>query len=182
MKFFFSPEKTEHIHAYKKPEIVHYLYPMNFKKYIIGLLVTLFFSVPSFAEKSDFFGKGEVVMQGAGNPFKIPSAKGLIGKNFEEFLVKNLPEGEAGFMKGGREFDAVYGTPKKWVEAKSGGYWTNQTSSEPGLAKFKSDMGDRLRIAKENGVDYELFSNSSIPDNIKTWLDGKGIKYYEILE
>ena len=58
----------------------------------------------------------------------------------------------------------------------------NQTSSESGLAKFKSDMGDRLRIAKENGVEYELFSNSLIPDNIKTWLDGKGIKYYEILE
>jgi hypothetical protein len=122
------------------------------------------------------------VVNGAGNPFKLPSAKGLIGKNFEEFLAKNLPDGESGFMKGGRDFDAVYGNPKKWVEAKSGGYWINQTSSESGLAKFKSDMGDRLRISKENGVDYELFSNTSIPDNIKTWLNGKGIKYYEILE
>lgn len=121
-------------------------------------------------------------LKGAGNPFKLPSAKGLIGKNFEEFLAKNLPEGEVGFMKGGRDFDSAYGNPKKWVEAKSGGYWTNQTSSESGLAKFKSDMGDRLRIAKENGVEYELFSNTAIPDNIKTWLDGKGIKYYEILK
>ena len=40
---------------------------MNFKKYILGLLVTLFFSVPSFAEKTDFFGKGEVVVSTAGN-------------------------------------------------------------------------------------------------------------------
>ena len=121
-------------------------------------------------------------VNGAGNPFKLPTAKGLIGKDFEEFLAKNLQDGEVGFMKGGRDFDAAYGSPKKWVEAKSGGYWVNQTSSESGLAKFKSDMGDRLRIAKENGVEYELFSNSLIPDNIKTWLDGKGIKYYEILE
>lgn len=85
-------------------------------------------------------------------------------------------------MKASPDFNAAYGNPKKWVEAKSGGYWINQTSTETGLNKFKSDMGDRLRIAKENGVDYELFSNSSIPENIKTWLDGKGIKYFEILE
>jgi hypothetical protein len=85
-------------------------------------------------------------------------------------------------MGEGRDFDAAYENGKKWIEAKSGGYWTNQTSSETGLAKFKSDMGDRLRIAKKNGVDYELFSNSLIPENVKNWLDTKGIKYYEILK
>ena len=40
---------------------------MNFKKYIVRLLVTLFFSVPSFSEKSVFFGKGEVVVSGVGS-------------------------------------------------------------------------------------------------------------------
>jgi hypothetical protein len=40
---------------------------MNFRKYILLVLATLFLSVPSFAEKSDFFGKGEVVVQGAGS-------------------------------------------------------------------------------------------------------------------
>jgi hypothetical protein len=40
---------------------------MSFKKYILLLLTTLFLSVPSFAEKSDFFGKGEEVLQQAGN-------------------------------------------------------------------------------------------------------------------
>lgn len=50
------------------------------------------------------------------------------------------------------------------------------------LAKFKSDMGDRLKIAKENGATYELFSNTPIPDSIKKWLDKKGIKYTELLE
>jgi hypothetical protein len=40
---------------------------MNFKKYILLVLATLFLSVPSFAEKNDFLGKGEEVVQGAGN-------------------------------------------------------------------------------------------------------------------
>jgi hypothetical protein len=40
---------------------------MSFKKYILLLLTTLFLSVPSFAEKSDFFGKGEELLQQAGN-------------------------------------------------------------------------------------------------------------------
>jgi hypothetical protein len=40
---------------------------MGFKKYIILLLTTLFLSVPSFAEKSDFFGKGEELLNGAGS-------------------------------------------------------------------------------------------------------------------
>jgi hypothetical protein len=42
-------------------------------------------------------------------------------------------------------------------------------------------MGDRLRIAKENGASYELFSNSPIPDKIKQWLTKKGIPFTEIL-
>ena len=85
-------------------------------------------------------------------------------------------------MKGGRDFDVAYSKGSKWVEAKSGNYWTKQASSESGLAKFKSDMGDRLRIARENGVDYELFSNTPIPQNVKSWLELKGIKYYETLK
>ncbi len=43
-EFFFSPEKqTIFVHV------------NNFKKYILGLLATLFFSAPSFAEKTDFY-------------------------------------------------------------------------------------------------------------------------------
>lgn len=48
------------------------------------------------------------------------------------------------------------------------------------LAKFKSDMGDRLRIAAENGATYELFSNTPIPDTIKQWLDKKRNLIYRI--
>lgn len=40
---------------------------MSFKKYILLVLATLFLSVPSFAGKSDFFGEGREVVQGAGN-------------------------------------------------------------------------------------------------------------------
>ncbi|MDZ4756974.1 MAG: hypothetical protein SGJ10_02390 [Bacteroidota bacterium] len=62
---------------------------MNFKKYILGLLVTLFFSVPSFAEKIDFFGKGEVVVKGAGKVFKV-------GDNIVGIAVKQIITGTNG--------------------------------------------------------------------------------------
>lgn len=64
-------------------------------------------------------------------------------------------------------------------EAKSGRYWQDVTSTDAGLAKFKSDMGFRLRIAQENGATYDLHSNTPIPDSIKTWLEQKGIPYHE---
>jgi hypothetical protein len=40
---------------------------MQFKKWIYSLAVILLLSVPSFAEKSDFFGKGEELLNQAGN-------------------------------------------------------------------------------------------------------------------
>jgi hypothetical protein len=40
---------------------------MNFKKWIYSLAIVLLFCVPSFAEKNVFFGKEEVVLNGAGN-------------------------------------------------------------------------------------------------------------------
>ena len=49
------------------------------------------------------------------------------------------------------------------------------------LEKFKSDMGNRLRIATESGATYELFSNTPIPDVVKEWLIKKGIPYTELL-
>lgn len=50
------------------------------------------------------------------------------------------------------------------------------------LAKFKSDMGNGLRIARENGATYEIFSNTPIPESIKQWLTKKGISYTELLD
>ncbi len=106
------------------------------------------------------------------------SPKGLIGEKFEAYLVDVLG-GEGSFKLEGREFDGKNGN--RWWEAKSGGFWSLAEKDAAVLAKFKSNMGDQLRIAKNHGATIELFSNTPIPDWAKTWLAGKGIKYTELL-
>ena len=108
-------------------------------------------------------------------------ATGLIGRDYEDFLVKNLPDSSPSFSTNGREFDGSYNNGKVWFEAKSGRYWEKQVTTEAGLAKFKSDMGQRLQIARENGAEYVLFSNTPIPPKVKDYLDKKGIRYQETL-
>ncbi|NLW48572.1 MAG: hypothetical protein GXY86_14745 [Firmicutes bacterium] len=105
-------------------------------------------------------------------------AKGLIGKNFEDFLVKKLG-GRGSFKVNGREFDGAVGN--RWYEAKSGQFWDYVRSDEKNLLKFKSDMGDRLNIARQNNATYELHSNTLIPQSIKDWLTKKGIPFTEWL-
>lgn len=51
-----------------------------------------------------------------------------------------------------------------------------------GVAKFKSDMGARLEIAKQNDAIYSLYSNPRIPQASKDWLTKKGIGYKEFLD
>ena len=87
--------------------------------------------------------------------------------------------GEGSFKLEGREFDGKNGN--RWWEAKSGGFWSLAEKDAAVLAKFKSNMGDQLRIAKNHGATIELFSNTPIPDWAKTWLTQKGIKYTELL-
>ena len=41
-------------------------------------------------------------------------------------------------------------------------------------------MGDRLRIAQDNGATYELFSNQPIPQVFRDYLIKKGIPFTEI--
>ncbi len=109
----------------------------------------------------------------------VTSPKGLIGRDFEDYLTKTIG-GNGSFSVEGREFDG--GVGNRWWEAKSGQYWELLEGNPNKLVKFKSDMGDRLRIAMENGATYELFSNTPIPDSIKQWLDKKRIKYTELLD
>lgn len=117
---------------------------------------------------------------------EVPSAskntgppKGLVGSDFEDYLNETIG-GEGSFSVGGREFDG--GVGNRWWEAKSGNYW-NMPEENPGeLAKFKSDMGNRLKIATENGATYELFSNTPIPESTKQWLTKKGIPFTELLD
>jgi len=132
-------------------------------------------------QKADVAMSLAMLVAGVANvTFKGISA--LRGKDYEDFLSKNLKGGTKGFSSGGRDFDGSYLDRKIWYEAKSGNYWRDQTGTVEGFNKFKSDMGDRLRIAKENGVEYQLFSNSKIPDKVKQFLDKKGIKYFETLD
>ncbi len=130
--------------------------------------------------------KTEVISKEAGNVGKAEafegageSAKGLVGKDFEYYLNKELG-GEGSRQVGGRDFDGVKGN--RWWEAKSGQYWEMLESDSKKILKFKSDMGDRLNIAKQNGATYELFSNTPIPQSIKDWLTKKGIPFTEILD
>ena len=109
---------------------------------------------------------------------KLPSAKGLLGTDFENYLTKNIG-GSGEFKLSGRQFDG--GVGNRWWEAKSGDYWDMIQNNPKEMSNFKSSMGQRLGIAKENGATFELFSNSPIPQSIKEWLTTKGIPYTEIL-
>lgn len=138
-------------------------------------------SSSSEAEKSDEgaeISESGVNIRGAGDEGRI-SAKGLIGHDFEDYLSKTIG-GEGSFSVGGRDFDGGIGN--RWWEAKSGNYWSMLEENPNKLAKFKSDMGDRLRIATENGATYEIFSNTPIPESIKQWLTKKGIAFTELLD
>jgi hypothetical protein len=125
---------------------------------------------------------GRSLMSGDGGSSKENTeqrAKNLLGKEFEDYLNKEL-DGEGSRQVGGRDFDGVKGN--RWWEAKSGQYWEMLESNSKKLSEFKSDMGDRLKIAKQNGATYELFSNTPIPQSIKDWLTKKGIPFTEILD
>ena len=106
------------------------------------------------------------------------SARGLKGAEFEKYLNRRIG-GNGSFKVSGREFDGRVGN--RWWEAKSGQYWEKIQNNSQELVKFKSDMGQRASIARQNGATYELFSNTPIPQHIKEWLTKKGIPFTEIL-
>ena len=118
-------------------------------------------------------------MEEKARQYNNTSAKGLLGKEFEDYLTETIG-GEGSFKVDGREFDGGVGS--RWWEAKSGDYWNHIKGNPRLLNNFYSDMGDRLRIAKEHGATYELFSNTPIPDFIKDWLTKHGIRFAEILD
>ena len=130
----------------------------------------------SFNSIKSIFDKPEDVKRWINSGAKSP--KGLIGEKFEAYLVDVL-DGEGSFKLEGREFDGKKGN--RWWEAKSGEYWSLVEKDTTVLEKFKSTMGEQLKIAKNHGATIELFSNTPIPEWMKTWLTKKGIKYTELL-
>ena len=140
----------------------------------------------SIAEKSkkayeslkSWFNK---TFKGGSGTFEWPSAKGLVGHDFEDYL-HNVIGGESRYIKGstaGRDFDGAFGN--RGYEAKSGNYWNKLLQDKSIELKFKQKMAEGLKIAQEYGATYEVFSNSPIPDSIKEWLTKKGIPFTEIL-
>jgi hypothetical protein len=105
-------------------------------------------------------------------------ARGLIGVEFEAWLQRHLG-GSGSFKVAGREFDGAVGS--RWIEAKSGRYWERFAQPGPGFDKFKSDMGQRLRIARDHGASLEVHSNTPIPDHVKSWLSARGMQFFEHL-
>jgi len=82
------------------------------------------------------------------------SPQGLVGKAFEDWLTRR-DGGEGAFRVDGRDFDGYNGN--RWWEAKSGRYWVGHVHDEIGIAKFKSDMGHRLYIARDQGATLSSF-------------------------
>jgi hypothetical protein len=69
---------------------------MNFKKYILLFVATLFFSVPSFAEKNVFLGEGVVVVNNVGD---LLTAEGkfidnLLEADYAKYLTRKTAQGK----------------------------------------------------------------------------------------
>ncbi len=106
----------------------------------------------------------------------------LKGEAYENFLVRRLG-GKGGFTAksstASRQFDGSYGVNGNiWYEAKSGDFFGEGFTADK-FVKFKSDIGRGLNVAKANGAQYEIISESVIPNNVKEFLNKKGVKYQE---
>jgi hypothetical protein len=94
---------------------------MNFKKHILLLLITLFFSVPSFAEKSDFFGKGKELLQGAGK-FTL--------SQIDDYVALATKQGNKSKVMLGKYLD---GGPNSYIQRAG----TDHTYFDLGTTKWK---------------------------------------------
>ena len=99
------------------------------------------------ADAKDELIEGGTGSKGTGEIPEQPSAKGLIGKDFEDYLHEVIG-GESKYIKGsnaGRDFDGVVGN--RWYEAKSGNYWNTLLNDKKVEQNFKRKMVEALRIA-----------------------------------
>jgi hypothetical protein len=120
---------------------------MNFKKHILLLLITLFFSVPSFAEKTCFLGEGKEVLQGAGNDLLA-----LLNKQKQRLQNLKIQHGNLDF----NDFNPI------------GGKTTNDITSNMYNEMF-ADLGSRANWTTQNKVDKiveVLGSGKTIPQKV----------------
>jgi hypothetical protein len=108
----------------------------------------------------------------------------LSGKKFEEFLVRQLGgtgEFEVVSQKFSctRQFDGAYGNV--YYEAKAGGFWAELVKSPTALNEFQSKTIQKQKIAAELGKNFEIHTNSPIPEHIKKWLTKRGVIFHEWL-
>ncbi|MFE3329865.1 hypothetical protein [Streptomyces sp. NPDC059176] len=107
------------------------------------------------------------------------------GDRYEDFLhekLKGLPgeKGRPGFKHETRQYDGRYvddAGDEIWYEAKSGKYWERINSTPKDMEKFRGNTPDAKRRAEAAGKKYKVISEGPIPDNIKEWLDKKGIEW-----
>lgn len=108
------------------------------------------------------------------------SSKGLVGTQYEDFLGTNLG-GRTNVSYGGRQFDVEVpgsnGVGPTLIEAKSGNYWDIINSDPQLMLKFKNQAGSGAAIARQQGSQYLIYSNTPIPPAIQSWLTGKGIGF-----
>lgn len=70
---------------------------------------------------------------------------------------------QGAFRVGGREFDGANGD--EWYEAKAGGYWQNVDPEQT-----KNQLGAQAAIARRNGKEFIVYSDSPISDDMKAWM------------
>ena len=96
------------------------------------------------------------------------------GKASEDFLRQKLG-GTGSFRAGGREFDTSINNGNTWVELKSG--LIDMTKQR--WSSMQSQIGQQMRIARDNLKEYELHIIGEVPDYVRDWLVKKGITFVE---
>ncbi len=114
----------------------------------------------------------------------VEGAKGLIGEDYEVWLRKLFPNARKVSPKDlgawqHREYDIFteIGNKKILGEAKSG----NALNHDAWISKVRSQLGQQHADAVANGYEFYLFSNTNVPNYVKTWCSSKGISIIETL-
>ena len=107
------------------------------------------------------------------------SSQGLVGVDFERWL-RAMFGGDPPFSRSGRQFDGSF-PGGRWHEEQSGRFWIDNCQPGPQFDRLKSTTKQQQAIASSNRAQFELHSNSPIPQYVKDWLRSRGIPFFEHL-